>query len=269
MDLIYSGFKQHFVCDAKPFIPRIFSGKGTLPQEFNVGTISLDASERSNLKWEVETDYPLILWELDFALTEESVLDEARYLAFELAVIYLSKTLLSRFEKQTFGVSLYQGRYVHAFLDPLKSLASHLPESVRPFVFFDVDEIPDAASYFRIVNQDNLGFLLPVLKGRWVEQYPYALPALGWGHHSSPIGNYSDKPLTCLPERRLEKGVLLPEVGDVPIPEGVFRVIPERLLTYEWEGIDQLLINPASLTANCKRKLEGFKAAGGEVIDYC
>ncbi len=212
--------------------------------------VTLDASEHSSLKWTFEVGEASILWELDFALDEGILDDEARYLALELAVDHFTKTVWPKYEGQTRGVALYRGPFLESLLHPLMLLASHLPETVRPFVFLDVDRFPDATSYFRAVNPFTLGSLTPILKGKWAEKYPYAFPAF-----------YPE-----LPEKPLNLAVLIPEEGTFPIPDQPARMIPEQILTHEWDGVDYLLVDPASISDRCRRKLCGFEAAGGIVI---
>lgn len=267
MELIFSGFEQRFLRGGKPFFARIYSGKGLLPEGFNVQTITLDASERSTLKWQFEIQEALILWELDFALDEGVAEDEARYLALELAADHFAKTVLPRFEDRTFGVALYRGPFSEQLLDILKALASQLPETVRPFVFFDTSMIGDAAVYFRSLSQASLGFLTLILRGKWPEAYPYAFPALAWGHSYSPLGYFSETFYPSFPERVLSTGVLIPESGPFAIPEEPVRMIPEQLLTHEWEGIDRLIVDFSTVSDRCRRKLRGFEAAGGEIVD--
>ncbi len=268
MELVYSGFEQHLNKEGASFFPFIYSGKAPLPTGFNTGIICLDASERSTLKWEYEEAalYPYILWELDFALDENIVSDEARYLALELAIDHFAQTVLKAHEAKTVGVALYRGALNSTLLDPLQLLASRLPQSVRPFIFLDTTDIADATTYFQAINQVTLGSLLPILKGKWPQLYPYAFPALAWDHACSPLGVVSDRFCEPLSEKKVERAVLMPEKGSFPIPEGDFRLIPEALLTHEWDGVDQLLVDPSSVHGRCQRKLKGFEAAGGEVI---
>ena len=44
-----------------------------------------------------------------------------------------------------------------------------------------------------------------------------------------------------------------------------FKCIPEELLNEHWEGVDTLIVDPASLSEVGKRMLVGFEAAGGEI----
>ena len=45
-----------------------------------------------------------------------------------------------------------------------------------------------------------------------------------------------------------------------------YRLISESELTAQWDGLDHLIYSPTNLTTTAKRKLQGFCAAGGEVI---
>ena len=66
-------------------------------------------------------------------------------------------------------------------------------------------------------------------------------------------------------------GFLLPSNGDLLfeklLKQGTkVRVIEEAYLTAEWDGLDILYIDPPCLSREGKRKVQGFQAAGGEVI---
>lgn len=45
-----------------------------------------------------------------------------------------------------------------------------------------------------------------------------------------------------------------------------YRLIPENHLIMEWDGLDHLLVSPNGISINGKRKLQGFQAAGGNII---
>ncbi|GAB4185037.1 MAG: hypothetical protein Tsb0015_01650 [Simkaniaceae bacterium] len=47
-----------------------------------------------------------------------------------------------------------------------------------------------------------------------------------------------------------------------------YRVIPEFLLTEQWENLDQLVVCSAFLSEQGMRKMQGFEAAGGRIISY-
>lgn len=46
-----------------------------------------------------------------------------------------------------------------------------------------------------------------------------------------------------------------------------FKPVYEPLLTEQWDGLDEILVFPEAVTAQGKRKLSGFLAAGGKVIE--
>jgi hypothetical protein len=50
------------------------------------------------------------------------------------------------------------------------------------------------------------------------------------------------------------------------LPE--FRAVYEPLLTEQWDGLDELLVFPEVVTMQGKRKLAGFLAAGGKVVEF-
>jgi hypothetical protein len=48
--------------------------------------------------------------------------------------------------------------------------------------------------------------------------------------------------------------------------DSAFRFIPELLLAEEWDGLEELLVLPESLSVPGKRLLHGFTLAGGELV---
>jgi hypothetical protein len=46
------------------------------------------------------------------------------------------------------------------------------------------------------------------------------------------------------------------------------RIIPEEKLTEQWDGLDRLLVPGKAVSAQGKRKLLGFIAAGGSVATF-
>ena len=44
-------------------------------------------------------------------------------------------------------------------------------------------------------------------------------------------------------------------------------MIPEALLTMEWEGLDEIYTLPDALSSEGARRLQGFIAAGGAVYN--
>jgi hypothetical protein len=280
----FTGFEQKLLVDQKPFFAKIYEGREELPEGFNVVCIPLDASDRSLLQWQeallfaqkaIERGF-LILWELQFALLEGSLDDEIRFMTLELNVQHFHETVWAKFQEHSFGVALYRGELQEGIVDDLKSLAAWLAEEVSCFLFVDTTKVTNLEDYFKIANQEAFGHLYPILKGPFSEHYPWAVPSLSWGHGSSALGFSSDTLKTSLPQQRIQQALCLPKQGNWDhIQQAIdhfgalpFRVIPENLLAQEWEGIDTLIIFPQTLTEKTSRKIEGFQAAGGEVIAF-
>lgn len=306
MSILFSGFQQRIILNGEPFYPYISSTAESVPSNCNAVCIRLDASSTSLLNWKKEIARAealqeagiRILWEMDFSLYTETFSDEARFLSLEMAVKHFTKTIWPLFSQASLGVILYRGSldFSEGFpwsfeeqeacegspaffcreviLKHLKLLASYLPEEAACFLLLDADSMHDAAAYFRLTDQAAFFPFHLILKGRWPKKYPYALPSLAWDHDRSPLGMFSPFPGQALPELRVPLAVFLPEETDWDAFAAVieqlgstpFRMIPEKLLTHEWEGVDRLFVCSKGVTLRGKRKLCGFAAAGGLVI---
>lgn len=306
LSILFSGFQQRLLLNGSHFYPCIYPAGGPFPEECNTVSIRLEASSTSLLDWKKEIEQAeffknkgkRILWELDFNLYADTFSDETRLLALEVAAQHFSRAIWPHFSQVSLGVVLYRGSldFSEGFpwsfeereacterpslfcrdvaLKHLKLLAACLPEEVVCFLLLDADSIMDAVSYFRLAN---LSVFFPfhlILKGKWAQTYPYALPALAWEHECSPLGIFSSPPKDLVPELNVPLAIYLPEqtnwqefgavierVGSTP-----FRMIPEKLLVHEWEGVDQLIVCSQGVTERGKRKLCGFAAAGGVIL---
>jgi hypothetical protein len=287
LQIEFTGFGQQLLLKQKPFCAKIYEGKADPPAGFNGVSLSLDASLHSLLNWEKQILLAqryidagmVILWELQFSFSEKIFEDEAHFLTFQLAIQHFNETIWQKFHYQSLGVALYRGELNVQNRDPIvsyiKLLAALLPEEVSCFLFLDTTAASDAKSYFRSISQEAFGHLHLILKGPFAEKYPYGHPALAWGHTCSPLGFCSPTlgPIIeptkvsyalCLPKDSYEEvQVAIDALGSIP-----FRVIPEDLLIYEWEGVDRLVIFPHALSSQGWRKVAGFIAAGGEIINF-
>lgn len=276
----FTGFEQRLFLNQTPFFAKIYDGIDP-PAGFNVVTIALDATERSLLNWAegiaaahraIEKGM-LILWELQFALLDGSMEDEARFLTLQLNVQHFHEFLWPRFREYTFGVALFRGPPHEEMIPYLKSLAALLDEEITPFIFIDTSNLTSYAEYFRKMNQEKCGHLTLILKGPLPAQFPWALPALGWDHSQSPLGFCAQTVMPQPHQREIRHALCLPAKEGVDLEKVVnvfgslpFRVIPENLLNCEWEGIEKLVIFPDDITERTARQIRGFVAAGGEVI---
>lgn len=284
----YTGFQQHVQLDGSPFIPMIYEGKEDVPDGFNVVCVALDASDSSALKWQdavlkassLAAQGFLIMWDLQLALLDGSLEDDARFMTLQLGLRHFLEAIWPSFQDKTFGFILYRGLFSFQIknetIEYLKLLAALLPEAVPCFLFLDTTKIIEPASYFQLMSLEVFGYLRLAIKGPFSERYPYALPALSWGHYRSPLGCCTEHCSLILPETRIEYAICLPENGDfdlvapaiATLGEAPFRAIPEALLTQEWDGIEKLIIFPEYLHERGWRKVRGFLAAGGEIVPY-
>lgn len=245
MNISYTGFEQCFLRDGKPFFPTSKS----------VESVRLDLSRTSSLKWEKVESERLILWELDTDLWELPFADEGEIRAFEHAIDHFVETVFD--PEKSFGVLLYKGGLDFP-RDLIKSIAARLPDAAFPFLALDGSGLSTEELLRRLKREDLQHFGL-ILKGG---QHPYAFPAIGWDQ-PSPFGVYGQAQL--LPQLEIPLALCQPEQGEFSLPDQVCRVIPEQLLIYEWDGVDELIV-PPSITTEGQRKVNGFVAAGGRVV---
>lgn len=113
---------------------------------------------------------------------------------------------------------------------------------------------------------------------RWIVQGG-KLPceAMGWeqptpwgylGHTAQlPSSKQQAQIGICLSDTIIYDAPLLADTLEALMSHSVpFRLIPESLLTAQWEGLDWLFYQPHLITRQGKRALKGFCAAGGKLV---
>lgn len=156
----------------------------------------------------------------------------------------------------------------------LALLATRLPDGLQPFVFFDV----------QATIQDQTIMLAQLISKERFERFNFGIteniiflqtltqPALGYMSRQHLI-------LPSLPPRNV--GFCLPlashffpkhenclqlAMREIKNNQISFRLIPEAVLTTEWDGLDFLIVIPSCVSSTGMRKLHGFCAAGGVVV---
>jgi len=277
----YTGFHQQMLMNGRSFVPMIYDGEAKVPEGFNSVCVSLDLSDKSTLQWQdaIQTAHELIqnglwiVWDLRLDLLEGSLEEDTRFMTLQLGIHHFTQTVWPSFKESTIGFILFKGEFEEKIIDYLKLLAALLPDEVPSFLFLDTTGIEDPAVYFRYLASDQFGHLQLALKGPYAERFPFALPALGWGHSHSPLGFCSHEVGQSIIQRRIEYAICFPEKGVFEFNKAIetlaekpFRIIPESLLTLEWDGIEKLIIFPSTLHERGWRKIRGFEAAGGQLI---
>lgn len=151
-------------------------------------------------------------------------------------------------------------------------LAGHLPETLQPYLFLDVSSLNDSLFKTIILNREhcpnlqfgvrNEGTLTPPFA--WHQGVSYS------GYLGRDLSEWQHKPLPacgiCIPTlyRPIQQQRLKSALDQLHIP---YRIISEDLLTQEWDGLDYLIVLPEILSHLGIRKLHGFCAAGGTIVN--
>jgi hypothetical protein len=183
--------------------------------------------------------------------------------------------------KKTDSYDLYCTQLLSEYLH---RLASFLPESIQPFALIDVRSICSPGRMAQLFSKERFEHVHLALKGAtcpfsgicWEEgrygqgymgqggsipkviQKLYALDKAAVGLYL-PQDPFLDASLLDAFDR------LIIELDKNQIP---FRIIPEEKLTEQWDEVDQLFIPSSGISAQGKRKLLGFVAAGGSVMTF-
>jgi hypothetical protein len=135
----------------------------------------------------------------------------------------------------------------------LHRLASFLPDGTVPFAFFDARTLDSPAYTAQLFSKERFKHLYLGVNDWEFSFVDGEIPALAICLPSDP---YCDRRIAAELDR------VMKELYSKATP---FRIICEENLTEEWDGLDQLIIIPESISPRGKRKLQGFAAAGGEI----
>ncbi len=226
--------------------------------------ITLSADPSSNLDWEVTGDG---IYFLDFGWTKLDPFDPALFNANLLAVqefakrfpnakkVVLARTngqfsqLLASSEKME-ERSLESGLKHEIFCAELFSqylhrLASVLPDETEPVVMVD------------IADNNHFAEMVLLFCKRRFEHFQLMFSAI-----SLPIEGEA-KTIVSLPEdQKYDPDIFGPLFRSLEN----FKCIPEELLNEHWDEVDSIVIDEQSLGPIGKRMLNGFEAAGGEIV---
>jgi hypothetical protein len=261
--------------------------------------ICLPAGVRSNLDWSkqcemarvaIENGAEGIVWEFDFGLFNElpsSVDDRGQIETLCLAIDHFQSTLFTEFKP--LSVVLYSGG-----IDWSNSVLKFPKQRVLFDAWVEKHDFNGADRqiqrlYARDAVLDLFQALLARLDGDLnvilefipeADLLPHELLQLiakeKWEHFSLVLGNHE------LSDPNAEVGILLPDglvydsskwgyldplielfrVNGTPV-----RLVSETYLTNQWHGMERIIVNRDVVSQLGNRKLLGFIAAGGEVVD--
>ncbi|MEI8365249.1 MAG: hypothetical protein WCF65_02415 [Parachlamydiaceae bacterium] len=161
-------------------------------------------------------------------------------------------------------------------------LAARLPDPLPLFAFFDALEISHPYVAAQLLTKERYPRIHVGIKERLCSAAQSLGGEIAWEGTSLSLGGlYREIKLenqkqyerarcalclpkfsVCHPKQHLKLEQALVTLCEQNIP---FRIIPEVLLSYEWDDLDELIVDSAHVDKQLHRKLQGFSAAGGTV----
>jgi hypothetical protein len=167
---------------------------------------------------------------------------------------------------------------VRAFAEYLHRMLAFLPDILPVFCLVDVSGIESPAMQMQLTSKVFFEHIHLGIKGSDLFLSALAWQTgksqKGWIGDGSPSLNKGPLPQTavCFPQPiycSLDVlGCLDKAFAELGAKKVSFRIIPEELLTEQWDGIDTLVVISDAVSPQGKRKLQGFSAAGGEISSY-
>lgn len=154
--------------------------------------------------------------------------------------------------------------YLHRFL-------AHLPMELAVFFAAEIPAACSSALAALLLSKKYFEYMHPITKMHGST----LLPGIGWGR-ASEVGFFGERgKLVCaqiglvLPEDALLLSNLdeIEKITEQLTGKGlIFRLIPEALVSEQWDGLNTLIFFTNLLSVAGKRQLQGFAAAGGELV---
>lgn len=157
-----------------------------------------------------------------------------------------------------------------AALDYIHLLAKQLPGEMAVCLLLDAMTVSDPLLLAELLVKDKYGEVHRLIKNSCL---PVEFLTL------NPKGMLGIEALSKIAPKPISLGICLPEKLDCgsrkKFKKAVdlqlachtnFRFTSEATLTSEWDGLDHLIVLADAMTPTGKRKLQGFSAAGGEII---
>ena len=283
---------------ASRFLPIFGVGKGAKPIicSMHFKTIKLSARPADSLKWPLHAipEGDKILWEWDLGLTVPyfPLDDPFHFETLGVALSQFSQKVWPVFQERTQGAILYRGSVdfsegfswsekqqenwsawiqdqppapeahlrrlfcADAWVHYLQMLSYRLPDEMPLYLFCDATGIESVIERHQLLSKERFEHFHLAVKG-----LPYWV-GLDWEGKESVAPSLA----LCMPEQAACNGYILRQLElwtenfSKPL-----RIIPEPFLTEEWDGVDELYVLSQALSAQGKRKLEGFLASGGKV----
>lgn len=249
-DTLWKEFKQHSIGIC------LYRGHADFSRQFR-----WDESQRANLQGWLSDHFDIELFRNETGIDARSFQD-------------LSEKSLMNSPAGQYLISLFCRDTVAEYL---ALLASSLPDNIPCFALLDASNSADPYHTAQLLTKERFPNVCLGVKGN------DALGGeLGWDNLPLRAGILARQLPSISSSTNIRVGVCLPsmerclpsdrdKLGEamamLEARQIHFRVIPEALLTTEWDGLDYLVIQPDAISAQGRRKLQGFCAAGGVIIE--
>ncbi len=233
--------------------------------------IRLPADLDNDLSWKKETllaeSGEIIFWHIDFTWEKISLSDRQRFLTMATALEHFSKTL---WNEKAVGLCIYKGGIDFSKQFIWDDLAQ---ENFREWIVDMGKENTLTPLDFQIFCANAFGEYLQRLSSFLPDTLPVHAefdtysPILLSKERFSHIHIQESKSsiAVCLPADQYISNAFVSQLEEL-LENGDYRVIPESLLTEEWNQVETIMVFPKCLSPSGKRKLAGFEAAGGKVV---
>lgn len=275
--MTFTADHQGFYRNGEPFQPHLENTLIRLPAHLSS---DLDWSREKEHAQQLSTAGKPILWEIDLGLESFEFMpgDTASFYSFSLAIEEFAKQIWPTFQEHTFGVSIYRGVFpptrhfpkehwettfadwgqegdyelfcVQMLSDYLHRLISFFPDAAVPIAFIDASQISSLSKAAQFFSTARFEHLHPIITGAKI---PFCKV-----HSTLGVLLPCDAAMNASVHKSLEN--VLENLNEP------FRIVPEEKLTEQWDGLDKLIVISEALSPQGKRKLQGFEAAGGEII---
>lgn len=160
-------------------------------------------------------------------------------------------------------------------LEYLHLLAGKLPKEMTKYILLETTDIIDPQLLCQLLNKERFGhFVVAMTQG--------AVPIQSFYYEDRSLHGYLSRKIlpapadfdatvgVCWPSMDLclshcfddlSRAMKILSQRNIP-----YRIIPEMLLTTQWDGLDIMFVSPSSLSFSGRRKLQGFCAAGGMIV---
>lgn len=218
--------------------------------------ITLNGRTSADLDWKKEIQQARdteerLVWVFDlglFADLKYPLSHPSQYLSLRLAIEHFQNSVWSLFQSRTEAVVLYKG--------PLELLPSdYLDLLVQGFA-----EIPFC------LELDAAGIEDPWREAFLRNRARFPGFQLHVSNSSLPLDEKANLAVILPPVEKIRPdghSKLAKTIRELKKP---FRLIPEEYFLLEWHGLDYVSVDPETIDLQLKRKLQGFRAAGGCVI---